>query len=181
GSVAGEDGACIFVLERGAYIITRARASFDDLRNFLAVEFAQHAETDRRVAHVDTGVVGGIDALIGRAVAPRTAAEQAFGACVVVVLARARLAVAHPFADVADEIVNADLVRLELADRRGEGETVAARRSLAAAKQSALLVGEVALRAEGGFRGIPARRVQPLGARGQAIARVRSRAEPLRI
>jgi len=82
-------------------------ASFDDRRNFVAVEFPQHAETDGRVAHVDTGIVDDIEALIGRAVAPRAAAEQAFRTGAILILAGAcrRLAVAHPFADVADEVV----------------------------------------------------------------------------
>ena len=155
--------------------------SFDDRRNFVAVEFAQNTETNGRIADVDTGIVDDIDALIGRAVAPRTAAEQAFRTGAIVVLAGARrgLAVAHPFADVADEIMDSDLVRFELPDRRRESETVAARLGLPSAEQRALVVGEIALRADAEVRGIPARRVQPLGARGQAIARVRSGAQPL--
>src|SRR5690349_24952141 len=108
-------------------------ASFDDRRDFVAVEFPQNAETDRRVTDVDTGIVDDIESPIGRAVAPRAAAEQAFRAGVVAVfgIAWRGLAVAHPLADVADEVVDADLVRLELADRRGVREPVAASGGLA--------------------------------------------------
>src|SRR5512146_2373660 len=81
--------------------------SFDDLRDFrVVIQFAQQAKADRRIADVGVGVVGKIERVIGGTVAPRAAGEHVLGARAV---GSAVLAVAQPFADVADEVVDAEL------------------------------------------------------------------------